>query len=187
MGKPPRLTQETIDRIMLLHSQGKLSTRKIGKLVGVSRDTVSRVTRGLAKAVGEKKPHPPVVEEQDESLPKPVNPESQAYNKLHKLSCTIEYQRCITCGGQVQVGVPCLLCSRRRMKAVEFDCYLNELLKVESAWPGQGKHQSQLRGTPHAAGAGTNGKTTPTTVKVATALPGLTISCTPATAKGSSQ
>jgi len=118
------------DEIRHLHDQG-ISNRQIEKRLGLSRKTVSKILRqDREQEELETRPSPP-------PLPQPVNPYSQEYNGKHGLDqFVVKYERCTSCGGKVQVGVPCLTCRVRRMMVDEFECYLRELLATNStAYP----------------------------------------------------
>ncbi|MBN1908694.1 MAG: helix-turn-helix domain-containing protein [Pirellulales bacterium] len=83
--------EATIDEIRRLLAEGRLSQRKIAKLLGVSRDTVSSVACGRRKEWREPDVPPPY----EGAVSTPVCPKT----------------RCSLCGGMIYL--PCRLCCIR--------------------------------------------------------------------------
>lgn len=88
------VSQGVVDQILHLLAEGRLSQRKISRMVGVSRGTIGAIAKG----------HRPRIRATEDRWGEPIRPLGPP-------------RRCGGCGGMVYM--PCLLCRVREIKAAD--------------------------------------------------------------------
>ncbi len=140
------LALEVIQRIRQMLDDG-LSNHVIANRLAISVSSVKRIRKGdyTPGDKWEKKriARASLLEEKEKTVPKlprPFNTNGGEFSRKRPA-----FERCVSCGGLVQKGIPCMACSQKPFFALSFDCYFNELMRLDDgAYPVEGLTRASL-------------------------------------------